>query len=199
LHADLEAFQRDFCPGNRFWALPIRCRMKLSSPGAADARWRRVTVDGDTVRRVTMIFSSMRRAAVAAALVTAVGLLSVVPAASATGSGQPQRRQFAASTLSDFKVVLTATREPGHRLLATVTAAGYRRSGSHWKLIARKRIGKTSGWFWFSVQTCALTATQLKNNAVSPSPPVVRFDSIKVSLLITPAIGCSRTYSKRWT
>jgi hypothetical protein len=145
-----------------------------------------------------MMFSSMRRIAVAAALVTAVGLLTTV-AASATGASQPQRRQIAATTLSDFKVVLMVTREPGHPLLATVIAAGYRRSGIHWKLIATKRIGKASGWFWFSVETCSLKTTQLKNNTVSPSPPVVTFDSIKVSLLITPAIGCSRTYSKHWT
>jgi hypothetical protein len=145
-----------------------------------------------------MMFTAMRRIAVAAALVTIVGLLTTVAAASATGASQPQRRQLAVTALSDFKVVLTATREPGHPLLATVRAAGFRRSGSHWKLIARKRIGKASGWFWFAVQTCALQATQLKNNTVSPSPPVVRFDSIKVSLLITPAIGCSRTYAKRW-
>jgi hypothetical protein len=49
------------------------------------------------------------------------------------------------------------------------------------------------------VQTCSVTATQLKNNTVSLSPPVLRSDSVKVSLLITPAIGCSRTYRKRWT
>jgi len=146
-----------------------------------------------------MIFSSLRRIAVAGALVAVVGLLSMVAAASATGASQPQRRQLAATTLSDFKVVLTATREARHPLRATVTAAGYRRSGSHWALIATKRIGQASGWFWFSVETCSLKTTQLKNNTVSPSPPVVTFDSIKVSLLITPAIGCSRTYSKRWT
>jgi hypothetical protein len=145
-----------------------------------------------------MMFSSMRRIAVAAALVTA-GLLTMVVAAGATGASQPQRRQLAVTTLSDFKVVLTATRELRHPYLATVTATGYRRSGSGWKLIATKRIGKASGWFWFSVQTCSLKTTQFKNNAVSPSPPVVRFDTIQVSLLITPAIGCSRTYSKRWT
>ena len=77
--------------------------------------------------------------------------------------------------------------------------AGYRRSGSAWTLIATKQIGKASGWFWFSVQTCSLTITQLKNNTISPSPPVVRFDSIKASLLITPAIGCSGTFTKRFT
>jgi hypothetical protein len=39
----------------------------------------------------------------------------------------------------------------------------------------------------------------LRNNTVSPSPAVGAFDSIKVSLLITPAIGCSRTYGRGWT
>jgi hypothetical protein len=145
-----------------------------------------------------MIFSSMGRFAVAGVLVTVAGLLSMVAAATATRASQPQQRQLAVATLSDFKVVLTATREPGHPLLATVTAAGYRRSGSAWMLIATKQIGKPSGWSWFSAQTCSLTISQLKNNTVSPSPPVVRFDSIKVSLLITPAIGCSGTYNKRW-
>jgi hypothetical protein len=140
----------------------------------------------------------MRRFAVAGVLVAVGGLLSMAAAASATGASQPQQRQLAVTRLSDFKVVLTATSEPGHPLLATVTGAGYRRSGSAWTLIATRQIGKASGWFWFSVESCALTITQLKNNTVSPSPPVVRFDSIKVSLLITPAIGCSGTYSKRW-
>lgn len=146
-----------------------------------------------------MMFSSMRRIAVVAALVTAAGLLTMVAAAGATGASQPQRRQLTVTTLSNFKVVLTATREPRHPYLATVTATGYRRAGNGWKLIATRRIGKASGWFWFSAQTCALKTTQLKNNTVSPSPQVVRFDSIQVSLLITPAIGCSRTYSQRWT
>jgi hypothetical protein len=146
-----------------------------------------------------MIFSSMRRIAVAVALVIAAGLLTTLAAASAPGASQPQRRQLAITTLSDFKVVLTATREAGHPLLATVTASGFRRTSSGWALIAVKRIGKASGWFWFSVQTCALKTTQFKNNTVSPSPAVVTFDSIKVSLLITPAIGCSGTYSKHWT
>ncbi len=84
-----------------------------------------------------MMFGSMRRIAAVAALVTAAGLLTTVAAASATGVSQPQRRQFAVTTLSDFKVVLTATRGAGHPLLATVTAAGFRRcSGAfskHWQ------------------------------------------------------------------
>lgn len=145
------------------------------------------------------MFSSMRRIAAVAALATAGGLLTTVVAVSAAGVSQPQRRQLAVTTLSDFKVVLTATRESGHPLLATVTAAGFRRSGGRWQLIAVKRIGEVSGWFWFSVETCSLKVTQLQNNTVSPSPAVVRFDSIKVSLLITPAAGCSGTFTKRFT
>lgn len=94
------------------------------------------------------MFSSMRRIAAIAALVTAVGLLTTVAGTSAAGASQPQRRQLAITTLSDFKVVLTATREAGHPLLATVTAVGFRRSGSGWQLIAIKRIGKASGWSW---------------------------------------------------
>lgn len=159
------------------------------------------------------MFSSKRRIATVAALAAVGGLLTTVMAARATGMSQPQRRvvaatagvsqpqrrQLAVATLSDFKVVLTATRESGHPLLATVTAAGFRRSGGHLQLIAVKRIGKVSEWFWFSVETCSLKVTQLKNNTVSPSPAVVRFDSIEVSLLITPAIGCSGTFTKRFT
>lgn len=146
-----------------------------------------------------MMFSSIRRIAVATALITAVGLLSMVAEVSATVASQPPRRQLAATTLSDFKVVLTATRELGHPPLATVTAAGYSRSGGGWQLIATKRLGKASGWFWFSVQTCSLTTTQLKDNTISASPPVVTSDSIKVSLLVTSAIGCSRAYREHWT
>lgn len=145
-----------------------------------------------------MILSPMRRIAAVCALVAAAGVLCVVAAASATGSSQQQRRQIAVTRLSDFKVVLTATRGSAHPLLATVTASGYRRTGGHWQLISTKRIGDSNGWYWYPVAACSLTATQLKNNT-NPSPPVVRFDSIKVSLLITPAIGCSGTYRKHWT
>lgn len=147
-----------------------------------------------------MISNAMRRpAAVATSVILAcVIAVTTTAAVSAHGTSQPQRRQIAAATLTNFRVVLTATRGgPGHRLQATVTANGYRRSGGHWKLIATQRVGQVNGWFWFSVQPCSLTATQLKNN-VKPSPPVIVSDTMRVSLLITPAIGCSRTFSKRW-
>jgi hypothetical protein len=103
------------------------------------------------------------------------------------------------TALAQFKLVLTATRGgPGHRLQATVTADGYRRSAGHWTLIAARRVGPANGWQWSSVDTCSLTATQFTGNA-QPSPPVITFDSMKVSLLLGPALGCSPAYSARWT
>lgn len=139
-----------------------------------------------------MISSAIRRAALAGALITATVPVITAASASATSASQPQHKQIAVSALSSFKVVLTATRGPGQPPMATVTAAGYRRAGTHWKLIAKKRIGKANEWFWFSVQTCSLTTTQLRGE-----PPTAS-DSIEVSLLITPAIGCSGTFSERW-
>jgi hypothetical protein len=140
-----------------------------------------------------MFTSAMRRIAVVGALITVVGLLTTAAAVSATGASHPPRRQIAAAILSQFKVVLTITRGSGSPPTGTVTAAGYRRSGTGWKLIATKRIGKANGWFWFSTETCSLTTTQLKGVS-----PVTAVDSIKVSLLITPAIGCSAPLSKHW-
>jgi hypothetical protein len=57
------------------------------------------------------------------AAVCAVAVLAVLPfASSASGATtHPQWRQLAVTTLSSFKVVLTATREPTG---ATLTAAG---------------------------------------------------------------------------
>ena len=123
---------------------------------------------------------------------------SAAAAISAHRASQPRPRQIGVTTLTHFKVVLTATRGgPGHRLQATVTAQGYRRSDGHWTLIAAKRVGPVNGWEWFSVDTCSLTATQFKPN--EPSPPFLPSDSMKASLLLGPALGCSATFSKRWT
>lgn len=147
-----------------------------------------------------MILPAIRRLTALAVSVSVACLIGVTTAVavSAHGAAQPQRRQIAAATLTGFRVVLTATRGgPGHRLQATVTAGGYRRAAGHWKLIATRRVGEVNGWFWFSVEPCSLTTTQLRNN-VQPSPPVIVSDSMRVSLLITPAIGCSRSYRQRW-
>lgn len=140
-----------------------------------------------------MITTTMRRAAMTGALIAAAVLLAVTASVSATAASQPQRRQLAVATLSAFKVVLTATRGPGRPPMATVTASGFRRSGGHWKLISTQRIGRVNQWFWFSVDTCSLTTTQFQG-AIRTR----RVASIKVSLLVTPSIGCSRTFSNQW-
>ena len=146
-----------------------------------------------------MISTALRRVSAAAAVIIAACLIAAAAAVSAHGATQPQRRQLAVAALSQFKVVLRAIRGgPGHRLQATVTADGYRRSGGQWTLIAARRVGPANGWQWSSVNICSLTATQFTNNA-QPSPPVIPSDSMKVSLLLGPALGCSTTYSERWT
>lgn len=124
----------------------------------------------------------------------------LLPAAALASAGSPaaapQQRQLAVTTLSNFKVVLTATRLPGTgpAPMATVTAAGYRHTSHGWKLIATKRIGGAGGWFWGPAEVCGLTATQLE-----PLPSsAARSDTITVSLLETPALGCSNSITKRW-
>ena len=114
-------------------------------------------------------------------------------AGAANGASQhPQRRQLAVTTLSSFKVVLTATREPAES--ATVTAAGYRHTPRGWELIATKRIGNSSRWSWYATEVCNLTVTQLK-----PLPSsAANSDTITVSLLWGPAIGCLGPYHKSW-
>lgn len=144
-----------------------------------------------------MISTALRRVTAAAAVLIVGCVIAAATAISAHGASQPQQRQIGVTTLTNFKVVLTAARGgPGHRLQATVTAKGYRRSAGHWTLIAAKRVGPVNGWEWFSVDTCSLTVTQFKPN--SPSPPFIPFDSMKASLVLGPALGCSTTFSKRW-
>jgi hypothetical protein len=133
-----------------------------------------------------------------AAAVGAVAVLAVLPFGSAASgsavsgsAAHAQRRQLAVTTLSGFKVVLTATREPAG---ATVTTAGYRHTAGGWKLIATKRIGKPSQWSWYATEVCSLTATQLK-----PLPSsAANADTLTVSLLWSPAIGCLGPYTSSW-
>ena len=144
-----------------------------------------------------MILSVTRRIAAAGVVTIAAGLLATVTAVGAAGASQhnpsPRHRQIGAGQLSGFKVVLTATRGPGQPPTATVTAAGYQRSGAGWKLIAVKRIGAPNQWFWHAVDTCSLNITQF--TGVSP---VQNVDSIRVSLLATPALGCTKPISEHW-
>jgi hypothetical protein len=134
--------------------------------------------------------------ACAAALTPAAALATTSSGAvitHASSANHPQRRQLAATTLSSFKVVLTATRDrqPGQNLKAAVTAAGYRATSHGWKLIATKRLGT---YFWYSTEVCSLTVTQLKPEPSSAAPS----DAMRVRLLLTPALGCGRPVTERW-
>ncbi len=132
----------------------------------------------------------LRRTAAFAAVAMLVLLPLAGSAAGATNS--PQRRQLAVTTLSRFKVVLTATRVT--RLDATVTASGYRHTRQGWKLIATKRIGKAAAWSWFATDVCNIRVTQFAPEPSSARPA----DSITVKLLWGPAIGCLGPYTKHW-
>jgi hypothetical protein len=136
------------------------------------------------------MITNLRRAAA----FFAVALLALLPLAGSAASVThvPQHRPLAVTTLSGFKVVLTATRVS--RLDATVTAAGFRRTSGGWKLIATKRIGKAGFWSWFATDVCSLKVTQLKPEPSSAAPS----DSITVNLLWGPAIGCLGPYTKHW-
>ena len=139
-----------------------------------------------------------RRLAAAGVLAVAAGLLVTATMPGAAGasrprSASPQHRQIGVAELSSFRVVLTVTRGPGQPPTGTLTAAGYRRSGAGWQLIAVKRIGAPNQWFWYAVQTCSLNITQFRGVS-----PVQTVDAIKASLLATPALGCTKPFGEHW-
>jgi hypothetical protein len=146
-----------------------------------------------------MIPSVTRRMAAAGVLAVAAGVLATVMVAGVAGASQaqrntaPQHRRIGVAALTGFKVVLTVTRAGGQPPMATMTAAGYQRSGTGWKLIAVKRIGSPGQWFWFAVQACSLDITEFRGTS-----PARIVDSIKVSLMPTQALGCMPPISERW-
>jgi hypothetical protein len=119
-------------------------------------------------------------------------------ASSVGGAGaQAQQRQLAVTTLGGFQVVLTATRSAGNEPdpMATVTAAAYQQTASGWTLIATMQIGDASQWSWYATGVCSFTVTAL---APAANPIVTASESITVSLLATPAIGCVGPYTSDW-
>ena len=135
----------------------------------------------------------LRRVAVVCALLLPA-LLSVADAtAGGATATQPQQRQINETTLSSFKVVLTATRV-GTSPKATVTAAGYRIVAGRWKPIGQKRIGAAGAWSWEPTEVCGLTVSELKPEHGSTALS----ETLTVSLLISPARGCSGNFSESW-
>src|SRR5215469_6943248 len=115
-----------------------------------------------------------RRFTTAGVLIAAAGSLAVATVTGAAGASQQRpanqaahgasapHRQIGTAELTYFKVVLTATRTAGQPPTATVTAAGYERSGAGWKLLAVKRLGKPGQWFWNAFHTSAPATTETK-------------------------------------
>jgi hypothetical protein len=132
------------------------------------------------------------------AVVSAFCLLTSGPAAAtAAGTAAPPHRVLGQSTLAYFRVTLVATRglSLGGAARATVTAAGYQRSGTSWRLISRKTVGQPDQWFWNTVEICSLAATQLVNLPQGPAT----LETATVSLLTTLGPGgCSTGYEEDW-
>lgn len=142
---------------------------------------------------------SPRRVAVAAGavllavLTTAAGVTADGGTADGATVSAPQQRQIAETTLSSFRVVLIATRVGGSPN-ATVTAAGYRIVAGHWEPAGQQRIAAAGAWSWRQTEVCGLTVTEL--NPEPSSAPLS--ETLTVSLLISPARGCSKDFSKSW-
>ena len=129
-----------------------------------------------------------------AATLAAVGLTAVLSAAAAAASpaAQPRHRLLATTQIGNVKVVVSAVRGApnGGAPLATVNALGYHETPAGWKLIRRMRIGASDGWFWFPVRVCSMTFT--------PQGPAASRDTLTLSLLVTPSIGCAPAKTVRW-
>jgi hypothetical protein len=140
-----------------------------------------------------------RRAAALTASAVALVAAAVIPlagsAASATAHHAPPHRQLGVTTLTNFRVVLTATQASRTSApSATVTAAGYRRTAHGWRLISVQRIGRPGFWSWFATQVCSLRTAQYRPQPSTATPA----DSITVKLLWGPAIGCLGPYTRTW-
>jgi hypothetical protein len=79
------------------------------------------------------------------------------------------------------------------RRLCRIDRCPHQRSGTRWRLIARKTVGKPDQWPWYAVEVCSLTVTQSTNLPEGPAP----LEAATVSLL-TPLAGCSKGYAKDW-
>ena len=145
-----------------------------------------------------MTLSPRRTAALTASAVALVAA-AVIPlagsAASATAHHAPPHRQLGVTTLTNFRVVLTATQASRTSApSATVTAAGV---PAH-----RARLAADLGaadrpagfWSWFATQVCSLRTAQYRPQPSTATPA----DSITVKLLWGPAIGCLGPYTRTW-
>ena len=115
-----------------------------------------------------------RRFTTAGVLIAAAGSLAVATVTGAAGASQPPR----------------GANQPAHS-----ASAPHRQIGTaeltYFKVVLTATRG--AGQPPTAVQTCSLNITETKGMG-----PVQAFDSAKVSLLATPALGCIQSFSERW-
>ncbi|MDX3227093.1 hypothetical protein [Streptomyces sp. ME19-01-6] len=107
--------------------------------------------------------------------------------AGGTGGGkEAETRQIASSILDadeNVKFTLTAIRSTADPLRATVRLKAFARQHGRFVLSDQVRVGAVDSWFWFPV-TGRGAICEFSTASTNPAP-------VAVSLLITPAIGCS--------
>ncbi|MBM9507886.1 hypothetical protein [Actinacidiphila acididurans] len=103
-----------------------------------------------------------------------------------TGGRPAESRQIASSVLDadeNAEFTLTAIRSTVDPLAASVRLKAFVRQHGRLVLSDEVRVGAVDGWFWFPV-TGLGAICEFSTASTNPAP-------ITVSLLITPAVGCS--------
>ena len=108
--------------------------------------------------------------------------------ASAVAQGDGDEREMAEARLGDFRVAVTATREPDEDAIptASVHLTVEEQVDGAWVHVDREPVGEPGGWFWYPLTgrgaVCLLTVGD------TPARPT------ELSLLLSPSLGCSPTY-----
>ena len=134
-----------------------------------------------------------------AALATAAATVAVLAAPAGTaeaethggrtaGGRAAETRQIASSVLDadqNVTFTLTAIRSTADPLAASVRLKVFVRKDGRSVLTDSVRVGAVDGWFWFPL-TGRGAICEFSTASTDPAP-------VAVSLLITPAVGCSPT------
>lgn len=103
-----------------------------------------------------------------------------------TGGRPAESRQIASSVLDadeNTQFTLVAVRSTADPLAASVRLKAFVRQHGRFVLSDEVRVGAVDGWFWFPV-TGRGAICEFSTASSNPAP-------VTVSLLITPAVGCS--------
>ena len=108
----------------------------------------------------------------------------------ATGDRTPhplRTDEIAATTFDDErKVTLTAVRSRHDELAASVVLTTYTYEDGRWRHEDRTMVGDRDGWFWYPL-TGDEAVCEFSTASADPQ-------SMSVSLVITPSIGCSPSH-----